>query len=99
VDGLHLKPALPDDERPHEHGRSHQHHTNGDVPRWMYPMPFTGKFADMLFPSSLLVFPLLHMVFVMLLVVIHDSFLGLKRGRGNNRAILHSERRAERTQG
>jgi hypothetical protein len=33
VDGLHLKPALPDDERPHEHGRSHQHHTNGDVVR------------------------------------------------------------------
>jgi len=41
----------------------------------MYSMPFTGKFADMLFPPPLLVFPILHMVFVMLLLVIHDASL------------------------
>jgi hypothetical protein len=59
-------------------------------------MPFAGKFADMLFPPPLLAFPLLHMVFVMLLRVIHDSFLCLKIGRGNNRAMPHSERRVWR---
>jgi hypothetical protein len=43
----------------------------------MYSMPFTGKFADSLFPPPLLVLPLLYLMFVMLLLVIHDSFLGL----------------------
>ena len=62
-------------------------------------MPFTGEFAVVLFPLPLLVFPLLLMVFVMLLLVIHDSFLHFKLGRGNNRAILHSESRAKRGQG
>jgi hypothetical protein len=41
----------------------------------MYRMPFTGDFADVLFPPPLLVLPLFLMVFVMLLLVIHDSFL------------------------
>jgi hypothetical protein len=62
-------------------------------------MPFTGEFAVVLFPLPLLVLPLLLVVFVMLLLVIHDSFLCLKPGRENNRAILHSERRAEGGQG
>ena len=96
IHGLHLKPALPNDERPHEHCRSDQHHAKDDVPRRMYSMPLTGEFAVVLFPFLLLVLPLLLMVFVMLLLVIHDSSLRLKRGRGNKRAIPHSERRAER---
>jgi hypothetical protein len=73
-DRLHLKPALPNDERPHEHCRSDKHHTNDDVPRRMFSMPFAGEFAVVLFPLPLLVLPLFLMVFVLLLLAIHDFF-------------------------
>jgi hypothetical protein len=64
--------TLPNEQRPHSYGDTHQHHSHDDVPRRMDAVSFSDKLANMLFPGPLLALSLLQMVFVMLLLVVHD---------------------------